>query len=81
MRITFSFFEERRCARLKPKECIIRVNSRESMLRVYLILDGRLTYLTSYARAGEKWSREVIADWLRTGLRIDLDEGIYKRAA
>lgn len=75
LRVTAAFFEERICRNLKRGECIIRVNFRRTIVRIYC--GGEEPFMMCrWARVGERWSRERIANWVRNGLNIELD-GIY----
>lgn len=81
MRVTHSYLDERECRALRPGQCIIRVNARRSMMRVFMGGDGYLEpgMMTVWAREGQKWSREKIKNWMRNGANVELDD-IYKGA-
>lgn len=78
MRVTRSFLEERICRRLKPGQCIIRVNMRQDMIRIFW--GGEEPGMaTAWAKTGYKWSRERIANWMRNGINVEL-KNIYDQA-
>ena len=82
MRVTRSYLDERECQRLRPGQCIVRVNARRNMMRIYMGGDAHIEpgMFTAWARPGNKWSREKIANWMRNGANVELDD-IYKGAA
>lgn len=81
MRVTRSFLDEAECLRLRPGECIIRVNARRNMMRIFMGGDKLIEpgMLTAWSLRGHKWSRETIANWARNGANVELD-GIYDGA-
>lgn len=81
MRVTRSYLDEKECQRLRPGQCIIRVNARRNMMRIFMGGDKHIEpgMLTAWCMHGRKWSREMIANWARNGANVELD-GIYQGA-
>lgn len=81
MRVTRSYLDEKECQRLRPGQCIVRVNTRRNMMRIYMGGDQHIEpgMYTAWARPGHKWSREKIANWMRNSSNVELDD-IYKGA-
>lgn len=81
MRVTRSYLDEDECRRLRPGQCIVRVNQRRNMMRIYMGGDEHMEpgMYTSWARPGHKWNREKIANWMRNSSNVELDN-IYKGA-
>lgn len=75
MRVTKSYLDERECRALRPGQCIVRVNGRRNMMRIYLGGDDQIEpgMMTAWAKPGRKWSREMISNWMRNGANVELD--------